>query len=621
PASDLVSVIQVGIAFYALANIPCCEAGAIENVIEIDDFDMFQKIGRDKDYPSDGHYILTKDLVGNNNIHPVIEDFSGSLDGQGYSILQHSGCLIRNFKGYGIIGNIIFKYSNGIDASCSPLVAMFARDHSLLKNVRVENYKLCSKQDHIHVAIMIGNLINWARIEHCSVVDASVVFQGEGANFAFFVLSMHDDSSVYNSAIINSSVNLDTKTLSFCGSIVHMFERSRCSNITMINCTMTLSADKFAYGTFGGVWLYNNAQVNNVLAIRCNIEITGTGLTKAGIGAASLWGADTLSNFNMAIDSNLKIDGDGGSTGIGAAESVGAQSHNNVAIGCHIEVEGVKSSAAVGIGYEHKKDTKSHNNIAIKTRIEAFNRDSTVAISVGNSFECSNLYNTIIDSTLATLERVSTMVFSGSYNRAIICRDLLYYRIGLLNKNCTLNQQGFDAYVNRIANWNTTVLNTGRVVRLPEPVNVTMIKEDVTSIENTVIPDRAVSPNMEIEQKNSGVIAVALASGLMVSFFMVSYYRGYKKGSRGRALLMYPLTMCKNCIKGTTRPERAVNMDVFYSEVSSTHNSDNALDPSLDGRGSDSPPAYSDLEIMHSASASASANLPSYSEVMQNSVE
>ncbi|MCK5894511.1 MAG: hypothetical protein KAG53_08940 [Endozoicomonadaceae bacterium] len=592
PASYLISAIQVGTVFYALANIPSCGANAIANVIEIDDFNIFQKIGRDKDYPSNGHYIITKDLVGNSrHTYPIIENFSGSLDGQGHSISKHSGCLIGHFRGYGIIGNIIFNESSSIDASCRPLVAMLASDHSLLTHVRVKGYELHSQQDDIKVAIMVGKLINWARIESCSVVDASVTFQGKHPAFAFLVLDMTDDSSVDNNTIINARVNMDTsvrlyeKSKSSCGSIGSMSDRSCCNNTTVINCVIKAS-NPHVLCTFGGVWLLDTAQVNNLLAIRCNIEMTGI-VPVIGMGASFL-GVGTLSNSNMAIDCNLKTVNFGAHFGIGAGRAHGAQSDNNVAAGCHIKLERAHSKTAVGIGFIYKKHSRvsvSRNNIVVSTRVEISGNSSEAHISIGNMPEHNSTDNTIINYTLTTLERVYKIPFSGSPNRSTICQDLPYYRTGFLNNNCTLNQSVVDSYVNKITTWDTTVLNTGRVIggKL-DPV-----------IENIVTSNKF----------NEGLMATII-SGFIGVMLIGSYYRGYRKGNRGRALIIYPLTACQHCIRGMTTAERENNTAVVYSSGSTISFFGNESDPNAnysdsfilpDYNESDPNPGYSDSGI------------------------
>ncbi|MCK5894512.1 MAG: hypothetical protein KAG53_08945 [Endozoicomonadaceae bacterium] len=613
PASYLISAIQIATVFYAFANIPSCEARTIERVIEIDDFKMFQKIGEGNGYPTDGNYIITKDLIGNNDICPAIKNFRGSLDGKGHSISKYNGCLIRNLNGRGVIGNIIFKGSNITNVYCGPLIAMFASDNSLLKNIRVEDYCFNNNQGDSMVAILVGKLSNWARIEGCSVVGANIILQEDHPIFAFLTLEMFDDSSVDNNAIINARVNMDTKSRAYCGSVIYMYDRSYCDNITAINSTIKLSGNGIR-SAFGAVLVRHTAQVNNLLAIGCKIEITGSGSAIA-FGAAVLNVGDTrytLSNHNMVIDSNLTIvDGGGAHVGIGAGEARSAQSDNNVVSGGHIEVKGVDSSAAVGIGYEYSGEqySQSRNHIVINTEINASNNRSTVSISIGNRMEYNNIYNIIINSSITTLNKVYKIAFLGASNRATLCQGLSHYRAGLLNDNCTINQQIVDSYVNKITTWNMADMDSGRIIkiRIPDPVSVTMINEKVTITEKAAISGCAISLCItpSITPINAALIT---ASGFIGLFIITCYCRGYRQGNRGRALIMYPLVMCQHWIRGTTTPERPGNTAVAYSAGTSDHE----LNPNPNYDDSFILPVYSEADPMYRASDESPP--PSYSD-------
>ena len=207
PASYFISAIQIATFVYVFVNIPVAEAKAIENVIEIDKFETLRKIGKDNDYRSDGNFILTKYLVADEAGYPVIDYFTGSLDGDGYTISNQSGCLIRHFEGHGIIGNLLFNDSHSTSASNLPLVAKMVSGHAVLKNIRVNGYTSHMKQHDIKVGIIAETLSDFARMEDCSLVNANIKLVGLGQGFGFLVFKMKGNSFAKNNMIINVNVS------------------------------------------------------------------------------------------------------------------------------------------------------------------------------------------------------------------------------------------------------------------------------------------------------------------------------------------------------------------------------------------------------------------------------
>ena len=467
---------------------------------------------------------------------------------------------------------------------------MSASDHSLLKNVRVDGYELHSKQRDIQVSIMVEKLTHWARIEGCSVVDASIVLQGHRPAFAFFVLMATDDSSVDNNSIINARVNINTTSSLWFGSIIKMLDRSCCNNITAINCTLKFYSDKVS-ATLGGVSLHHAAQVNKLLAIHCTIKVVGI-RPAIGFGASSL-DVGTLSNSNMAIDCDIHTTEAGANIAIGAGVVIGAQSDNNAAVDCRIKLEETHSHAAVGMGFVFQggENSQSLNNIAINTRFEVFGTGSTTTISMGNVPRYKSTSNIVINHTIVIRKRVYKIPFLGNSNRSTLCQDLPYYRTGSLNANCTLNQQVVDSYVNKITTWNTTMLNTGRVAGMP---------------------DRSISPDVT----PASVVPITAISGFIGLLLIGCYFRGYKQGKRGRALILYPLTMCQGCIRSTAEAERQANTAVAYSAGGNIHFFDTEPYPNTSYSDSVIFPVYSELDP--NPGYSGSGIPPDYSELDPN---
>ena len=598
PASHLISAIKIASVFYVFVNIPGCKAKAIDNIIEIDDFKTFKKIGQHKDYRLDGHYIITQDLVDNEHSYPVIKYFVGSLDGQGHSISNQSGCLIETLTGHGIIGNILFNNSNSTDASDLPLVAHFVNESALIQNIRVENYVLNTTQADIRVALIAGTLSGMARLEGCSVLKSTINLWGSYASFGFLALKMMEHSSANGNRIIESRINTYAENraishrdkASYIGSIIDMHDESRSENITAIKSILNI-AGQYSFVSFGSALLVGSSQSNKVIAIECEIKLLNIH-SFMGIGAAELK-LGTTSNANLAISCHLVGLKGGVYAAIGAGIVTGTYSNGNMALNSHIELKGTDSYAGVGIGGASLKGSSSSiSNIVSGTRLEALNKRSSVNVEIGRSVPFYIEHNIIVNSTFVSHKSTHEIAFSGGHNRSTSCHNLRYHRAGFVNDNCTLNQPVVGSYINEITKWNTTMLDIGRVIKIPDPVSVTtteMIKGNgstmVTKTEIQTITSSITSP---ITLTNVALITVIVGS--VISLVGWCYCRGYKRGNRGTDLLVYPAGMCQQCIHCAPTSERQNNMNVVYN-ISSRRGNDEFDDlpppPYSSRRGSD----------------------------------
>lgn len=578
-ASDILFLVQIGVAIYTIANIPCGEAKLVSplphisgeetetyNITEIDDFKTLQKIGKQKNYPSYGHYKLTKNLAGNNCTYPIIENFSGSLDGAGHSISEHRGCLIRKLEGYGIVGNIIFNNSSNIDASCSPLVASIISDHALLINIRILNYEVYLGLSN-EVSMFANSITGQARIEGCSVVDSNITIHETNTVFGFFVVHMNDNALVTNNAIIHSSIySKSAKQIVNVGSAVYLNNKSRLSNITAVNCTFTI--DTYGYNSIGGIFLNNYSQSNNILAIGCKITILHRQHSFGVGGGIVTYNSRASSNNNMVIGCNFTAKSEGEiniAVGLGKSANPG-QSTNNIAVDSNFKTVGRQSFTAIGIGktWTNTVADRISRHMAINTRIEVLGDASDCHIVVGNFPDNSRKsYYVAINSTFVTLERLEIVTFSGGHNRFTICQNLSGHIPQILNDNCTLNQQVVDSYVNKLTTWNTKILDIGRTVKIPiAPMTTSVpIPEDRVSTSVKSLDFRNVTTTWNTEKnifkiEYVGPIVIASTAVLLITY---SYFSGYKKGKRSWKLLRHPLS----CLWRTS--ERQENMTVSFS--------------------------------------------------------
>ncbi|MCK5893470.1 MAG: hypothetical protein KAG53_03450 [Endozoicomonadaceae bacterium] len=485
--SNVICFGEVGFYIYMLASIACSNATSTTGIITINNSETWVKIGQDSEYPSSGHYILTNNINLKNYPNHLIKNFTGHLDGQGYSISHQHSCLIEIISGDAILENLILKDVISTNAACISPFADIVSGKALLKNIQVQyaringrlfvtDYYLKHKAylDNMSTGIITGTLTDDARIENARVISSTIIIDNGHSNVACMAGRMKEASQIRDSVAIN--------------------------------CTARAYGGKSNVGILAG-WMSELALSYNNTMIDCTVEGIGEG-TSGAIGAG-------------------KTEGNSYVTG-------------NTAIGCVSVASGIDGNAGIWRGHQFANASGGHN-IAINSMAKAtgpLGRAGIVTARI-SGYSATSPYYYDYDELIINCRvgAVRDHFFRSTYVSGVSeyhdrCQDIVYAGGNFLHNNCTPNREAIYSYWNMIVPDNVTaVLNTWVV---PTETSI----KHVTSTSSSSLNTASVAIATSVLASSYWYIPIAIVTFGIVIF---GYGMGYFNGERGCDLATYPV--------------------------------------------------------------------------------
>ena len=299
----------------ALGAMSCLTPAAAQSVIEVADAETLGKIGRDPNYPLNGHYQQSSDIDGGNLSQAIgnqSDPFTGRYDGQCHTIgnLQH--CLMQTLKNGGHVDSLRFTGANINSTETAGVVACEILDDALASNIQVEDAYVATRGDEKFAGIGAGYVRG--AVANMTVVNGTVTTSGVKA---------HAGISAGKLAGKNSTV----------------------TGTGGLNCRVTVSGRGAEAGIGAGHVMHGT--VNQTMAAHSSVEALHEG--KAALGAG--YAERGVVAKTMGVYCHAKaVGGSGDETGtaaIGVGTAIGGEVLDTIAI--HCEVEGGRSAIA-GIG-------------------------------------------------------------------------------------------------------------------------------------------------------------------------------------------------------------------------------------------------------------------------------
>ncbi|WP_422442407.1 hypothetical protein [Endozoicomonas sp. ALB060] len=176
--------------------------------IKINDAEDLGKIGRDRDYPLDGTYQQTADIVVTKDYQSIGNDthpFTGEYYGQCRSISGLSNCFVDILKGS--ISALHFARAN-IKNSAKPtgLAACVVDDTGTVSDIRAENVHVSTSGNNAHVGIGAGVVDGGGMVTNTMVVNSTVETSGRSAGAGIGGGQVDKAGTVANTMAVNSHV-------------------------------------------------------------------------------------------------------------------------------------------------------------------------------------------------------------------------------------------------------------------------------------------------------------------------------------------------------------------------------------------------------------------------------
>ncbi|MBO9497322.1 hypothetical protein J7438_25025, partial [Thalassotalea sp. G20_0] len=259
--------------------------------IKINDAETLGKIGKDPDYPLDGTYQQTADIVVTKDHKPIGGAFTGEYYGQCHTISGLSDCLVDTLK-----GSISDLYFTGANIKNSPkttgLAACVVDDNGAVSNIRAENVHIVTSGKHANAGIGGGDVLG--TVANTMAVNSTVKTLGVGAKAGIgggLVKGTVDHTTAVNSHVTTSGWILifgpsieDGAHAGIGGGLV----KGTVDHTTAVNSHVTTSGVGLHAGIGGGA-VDKGGTVAYTTAVNSHVT-TRDGFADAGIGGGVVYG-------------------------------------------------------------------------------------------------------------------------------------------------------------------------------------------------------------------------------------------------------------------------------------------------------------------------------------------
>ncbi|MBO9497192.1 hypothetical protein J7438_24345 [Thalassotalea sp. G20_0] len=316
------------------------------NSKQINDAETLGKIGRHSDYPLDGTYQQTADIVVTNGHHRIPGAFSGEYDGQCHTISGLSDCFVDTLQGS--IRNLDFTGANINRAKMNEweatgLAACVVDVTGTVSNIRAEDVRIVVTQGY-RARVGIGGGVVKGTVDSITAVDSHVALSGYQANAAIGGGYVTGTGTVANTMAVNSHVTLSGKGLLTNAGIGGGYVEGTVANTTAVNSHVTTKRQEDFAGIGGGVV---KGTVVKTTAVKSSVETSGK-FANAGIGGGEVFGTV---DKTTAVDSHVTTRGEYANAGIGAGLVKYGTVANTMAVNSNAKTWGRGSKANIGVGY------------------------------------------------------------------------------------------------------------------------------------------------------------------------------------------------------------------------------------------------------------------------------
>ncbi|WP_422445826.1 hypothetical protein [Endozoicomonas sp. ALB091] len=310
--------------------------------IKINDTETLGKIGRHPDYPLDGTYQQTADIVVTKDYQSIGNDthpFTGEYDGQRRTISGLSDCLVDTLK-QGNISRLGFTDTHINSTKTTGVAACTA--NGTVSDIRAENVHISTSGDNAYAGIGAGLVGGGGMVTNTTAVNSTVETSGENA------LAGIGGGGVFGTVANTSAVNSRVETS---GENAHagigggsVF--GTVANTTAVNSTVETSGTNALAGIGGGI-VWDEGTVANTTAVNSRVETSGENAL-AGIGGGIVWVEGTVAN-TTAVNSMVETSGTNADAGIGGGDVRGMVAHTK-AVNSTVKTSGTAADAGIGGG-------------------------------------------------------------------------------------------------------------------------------------------------------------------------------------------------------------------------------------------------------------------------------
>ncbi|USE38121.1 hypothetical protein [Endozoicomonas sp. SCSIO W0465] len=355
---------------------------AVSNaVISVADAETLGKIGKDPNFPLDGHYRQTSDINMNDaqHLHPIgcrLDPFQGDYDGGGHKISGTKHCLFEKMRGNSTVRNIRVSHADITSEDPHRSVGVIAcrmGENAQIMNALVENSTAKTVNNHADVAIGTGRMEDKAKIISLNVVNSKVSSYGRKSRAAIGSGLMTNDASIENLKALKCKVSSTEWHSSIGIGTGYAMGRAVLNGVSAVGCQLHSTGSAVA-SAIGAGEAGSEARIENTLAVMCDNSVEkstvrGDDSTQAwaaaGVGVA--WGKSKISN-TTALDSRFHAEASlTGCAAVGVGEArPGVTVENTEAVNCRITTDAsLAEYAGIGAGNvwdgDGPKNTLSRN--------------------------------------------------------------------------------------------------------------------------------------------------------------------------------------------------------------------------------------------------------------------
>ncbi|MCK5894959.1 MAG: hypothetical protein KAG53_11285 [Endozoicomonadaceae bacterium] len=392
---------KTGIFGIILNSLSGTAAKPVSNVIDIDNADTLQMIGKHTNFPSNGNYRLTNNIDARNITKPIPE-FFGTLDGQEHVILHLQCCLIQKLAGDAVIKNLFISDANTIDAYCSATIAGTLMNNATLNFIHVRNSQIQTTRDTHYLGIVVEIMSGSSRIEN---------------------------------TIVSTSTLISEHSASICGGLSGiMMDSAESKNNTITRCNLTTHGHSSSLGGLIGLSMGNTVSYKDSV-IQSNATTSGHNAHSAlGVGRvhhALKMKEDTFTDSSVTTG-GIKAD-TGLAIGSGFLNVRFINIINTEILRCHALATGEGSTANIWIGM-HNNNVHVYNSTAINCT--SADKQPVTQSTITDPVTQSTITDPITQSTITdpvTMDDASLVVpillYGGSTLLAITTVGLVSYSI------------------------------------------------------------------------------------------------------------------------------------------------------------------------------------------------
>uniref|UniRef100_UPI003BB71FB1 hypothetical protein n=1 Tax=Endozoicomonas sp. ALE010 TaxID=3403081 RepID=UPI003BB71FB1 len=384
-------------------------AATASTPIKINDTETLGKIGRHPDYPLDGTYQQTADIVVTKDYQSIgnaTHPFTGEYDGQRRTISGLSDCLVDTLK-QGNISRLGFTDTHINSTKTTGVAACTA--NGTVSDIWAENVHISTSGDNAYAGIGAGLVGGGGMVTNTTAVNSTVETSGENALAGIggggvfgtvantsAVNSRVETSgenahagigggsvfgTVANTTAVNSRVETSgTNALAGIGGGI-VWDEGTVANTTAVNSTVETSGENALAGIGGGiVWV--EGTVANTTAVNSTVETSGTN-ADAGIGGGDVRG--TVAH-TKAVNSTVKTSGTAADAGIGGGDVSGTVANTTAVMNSTVETSGTLAHAGIGGGIVWVEGTVA-NTMAVNSTVETSGENAHAGIGGGAFLE------------------------------------------------------------------------------------------------------------------------------------------------------------------------------------------------------------------------------------------